>query len=120
MGSWSTRVPRSALLAAFVTITALGQSSCSPNGLWLSLSSTRLGDPFSLDIAGAPLSYGLLASDIAEGPTLTPFGPVCLALTTWLQTAPFTLDAQGMFHLGGMLSVDPYLNGFERFLQAAA
>jgi hypothetical protein len=71
-------------------------------------------------VSGTPFASGLIAADLAGGPTPTSIGPICLGLSPALQTSPFALDVVGTFAAGGVVPFDPALGGVDVFLQAAA
>lgn len=108
-------------LAFVAALSATGLAQCnSPNGLALTYQGSRLGDPFSLNLAGTPNVAGLLGVDVSPGPVLTPIGTVCLGLSPALQLTPFTLNGAGQFSLAGTLPLQPSLNGLSLYLQAGA
>jgi hypothetical protein len=106
------------VVLALLSAAVLGQ--CPSNGLTLTFAGERLGDPWALNLYGAPGASGVLAVDDTGGPVLTPIGPVCLGLTPNLQLLDFQLDGTGQFGMGGLLPPSPSLINFTAFLQAAA
>jgi hypothetical protein len=106
------------VVLGFFSAAVFGQ--CPGNGMVLTFSGDRLGDPWALDLYGSPGLSGLLGVDDTGGPVLTQFGPICLGLTPNLQLLDFTTDAAGHFGMGGLLPPSPSLIGFEAHLQAAA
>lgn len=111
------RILALALICAWV---ARGQATCAANGLTLSTSGGRLGDPVSLSLTGTPFASGLFGYDPAPGPVATPIGTLCIGLSPALQTAPFVLDPAGTFAVAGTLPANPAFAGITYFLQAAA
>jgi hypothetical protein len=112
---------RSTLPLAVAIVAAAVQAqmpTCSGSGL--TVAGGRLGDAFSLEIAGPPGAAGVLAADIAGGPVMTPYGSICLGLTPALTVSPCTLDANGRFALSGVLPLaSSFPVGSTQFLQAA-
>jgi hypothetical protein len=107
-------------LAALAVLSSAVAGQCPSNGLTLTFSGERLGDPFALNLYGSPGLSGLLAIDDTGGPVMTPIGPVCLGLTPNLQLLNFALDGSGAFNLGGLLPPNPLFTGMQAYLQAAA
>src|SRR6188474_1117522 len=81
----SSRNPLLAL--SLIASLACGQVVTCP-GSGLTVSRTRIGDAFTLDIQGPAGAAAVLASDLQPGPTLTPYGSVCLGLTPSLVVTP--------------------------------
>jgi hypothetical protein len=118
----TTRLCRSSKLAlsglTLATLAAAQIPTCGGSGL--SIVGGRLGDPWSLAISGPPNAGGILASDVAGGPVLTPFGVVCLGLTPGLVTMPVSLDPLGAFGQSGVLPLAaPFAAGSSLFAQVA-
>src|SRR5688572_10155261 len=101
---------QSVLVLALLSAALLGQ--CPSNGLVLTFSGERLGDPWGLSLYGTPGVSGLVGVDETGGPVLTPIGPICLGLTPNLQLLSFALDGTGQFSMGGLLPPSPSLIGF--------
>jgi hypothetical protein len=93
-------------------------AQCPANGLNLSFTGDRLGDPFSLTIYGTPGVSGLLGVDTSPGPVQTSIGTVCLGISSDLQLISFTLDGAGLFNMSGILPPSALLNGYTAYLQA--
>ena len=108
----------SALASAVLASAALSQ--CPSQGVTLSMTGHRLGDPAVLQIAELHFAPGLLGIDTASGPTMTSIGPICLGLTSALHITPFTFDATGHFQIAGTLPADPGFSGLALFMQAVA
>jgi hypothetical protein len=105
-------------LAFVLTSTVIAQ--CPPQGLTLTVTGGRLGDPASLQVTGSPFAPGILAFDVAGGPTSTPVGIACLGLTSQLQLFPFTFDSGGILSIQANLPTSPGLDGLTIFMQAIA
>jgi hypothetical protein len=105
--------------SAFCFISAvLIAQSCPPQGMTLAADGSKLGDPWSIAIAGPPSTSGLLGLDIDGGPTPTAIGPICLGLTPSLVMWPITLDASGQLQLFGIVPADPALANVTLYTQA--
>lgn len=111
-----TRLPSTLLALVFAASSGPGQ--CSGNGLTLTTTGGRLGDPFSITLAGTPGASGLLGLDLAPGPVLTPVGAVCLGLGPAFQFQPIALDGAGGFGISGVVTPNPGVSGLTVFLQA--
>lgn len=109
-----------ALALAFCFLAPAALAQCSSQGLTLTVSGKRLGDPTFVQIIGSPLAPGLLGVDTAAGPSLTTAGTTCLGLSSQLQVIPFTLGADGTLTMGATLPANPWLNGLTLFLHAFA
>lgn len=99
---------------------ATAQAPCPANGLTLQASGGRLGDPWSFTMNGPVSSFGLLGLDLAQGPTPTPIGTVCIGVTPALALLSFTTDAQGRASIGGQMPLNPALTGMPVYGAAAA
>src|SRR5262245_34629770 len=105
-------------LSFVLASTAVAQ--CPPQGLTLTVTGGRLGDPASLQVTRRPFAPGILAFDVAGGPTPTPAGIACLGLTPQLQLFPFTFGSVGTLSIQATLPANPGLNGLTIFTQAVA
>jgi hypothetical protein len=93
-------------LLVVISGAALAQVPTCP-GSGLTVTGGRFGDDWSFELSGPPGASALLASDVAPGPVLTPFGAVCLGLSSSLVVTPLTLDATGSFSASGTLPINP-------------
>lgn len=99
---------------------ALAQGPCPTLGLTLQATGGRLGDPWSITVAGTATRPGVLGFDLTPGPTNTPFGTICLGLTPDLATTSFVLDTQGRAALTGLMPPNPALESLPIHLAAIA
>src|SRR5688572_28420927 len=112
-------MPRAAVALLLCTALEAAQiPTCA--GAGLSVTGGRFGDAWSIGLAGPPGAAAILASDLAPGPVMTPFGTVCVGLTPSLVTQPLTLDPAGSFSVTGLLPLGALLPpGATLYVQAA-
>jgi hypothetical protein len=109
-------VPLLAMIAAGAP--AVAQGTCPSAGLMLDTAGGRLGDKATVSFQGTPSAGGLLGVDFGPGPTVTPFGTVCLALSPALFTLPIALDGAGSGAVVFPPQLSPSLAGVTAFVQA--
>ncbi|MAG58358.1 MAG: hypothetical protein CMJ83_18885 [Planctomycetes bacterium] len=107
------------LMGLILATSAARGQPCAAQGLGLSVTGERLGDPWSIELLGPPGATGLLGLDLAPGPVATPFGALCLGLSPAVLLLPVGLDGLGALAIGGVLPADPGLGGLTLFFQAA-
>jgi hypothetical protein len=113
---------RRTVRSLFTLVVACGlapaqMTTCPGSGL--SVTGGRFGDAFSLEISAPPGASAILASDVAGGPIMTPYGTVCLGLTPDLAVSPMPLDASGHFAWSDVLPLAPtFPAGSTLFTQA--
>jgi hypothetical protein len=97
---------------------AAAQGTCPSAGLMLGTAGGRRGDKATVSFQGTPSAGGLLGVDLGPGPTVTPFGTVCLALSPSLFTLPIALDGAGNGAVVFPPQLSPSLAGVTAFVQA--
>src|SRR5262245_35503045 len=109
-------------LAALVLLatSAMSQGPCPPRGINLTANGGRLGDAWSIDMTAAPSIAGVVAFDISPGPVQTPFGTLCLGLTSLLRVFPIAFNASGQASFGGTMPADASLAGVPIYWSAIA